>query len=63
MPLLGHMYTELWQILNTITFEDSLFERSLKTYFNAFFVDASETEEGYSYCSGNPPTFTTSYKT
>lgn len=44
VPLFGHRYTELWQILNTSTSDASLAERSLKTYFSACFVEESEIE-------------------
>lgn len=42
MSLLGHMYTELWQILNTSAFEESLVDRSLSTCFSAFLINISK---------------------
>lgn len=45
MSLLGHMYTELWQILNTSAFEESLIDRSLNTCFSAFLVKISKVKK------------------
>lgn len=45
MSLLGHTYTELWRILNTSAFEDSLADRSLNTCFSAFWIKMSKLKE------------------
>lgn len=45
MSLLGHMYTELWQIRNTSAFEESLVDRSLNICFSAFLTKISKLKE------------------
>lgn len=43
--LLGHIYTELWRILNTSASEESLVDRSLNTCFSAFLMKISKLKE------------------
>lgn len=45
ISLLGHTYTELWQILNTRAFEESFVDRSLSTCFSVFLIKISKLKE------------------